>query len=102
VESLLREAFTSNAKTKIAGALAKDAIKQIMKQRLDYEEVGGAPLLGVDGVVIIGHGRSKARAIRSALLRAAETVERRVVDAIEEGIAALAARGMPAASPTFR
>lgn len=89
VESLLREAFMTNLQTKLAGALAKDAIKQIMKQRLDYEEVGGAPLLGVDGVVIIGHGRSKARAIRSALLRAAETVERRVVDAIEDGVKAL-------------
>jgi len=43
----------------------------------------------VDGVVIIGHGRSKARAIRSALMRAAEAVERGVVDAIEKGLEAL-------------
>ncbi|MSR74055.1 MAG: phosphate acyltransferase PlsX [Planctomycetes bacterium] len=39
---------------------------------LDYEEHGGAPLLGIDGLVLIAHGRSSARAIRSALLQAAK------------------------------
>lgn len=89
VEHMLRDAFMSNLQGKIAGALAKDTIKGTMKKRLDYEEVGGAPLLGVDGVVIVGHGRSNARAIRSAMLRAAETVENGVVDAIEKGLEAL-------------
>jgi glycerol-3-phosphate acyltransferase PlsX len=89
VESMLKDAFMSSLTTKVAGALARDSIRGIMKKRLDYEEIGGAPLLGVDGVVIIGHGRSKARAIRSALMRAAESVERGVVDAIEKGLNAL-------------
>jgi glycerol-3-phosphate acyltransferase PlsX len=89
VEDLLRNAFMSNVQGKVAGLLARDTIKSTMKQRLDYEEIGGAPLLGVDGVVIIGHGRSKARAVRSAILRAAESVERGVVDAIERGLDAL-------------
>lgn len=89
VEDMLRSAFMSSTQGKVAGLLGKDAIRNTMKKRLDYEEVGGAPLLGVDGVVIIGHGRSKARAIRSALLRAAESVERGVVDAIETGLEAL-------------
>jgi glycerol-3-phosphate acyltransferase PlsX len=70
-----------------------------MKKRLDYEEIGGAPLLGVDGVVIIGHGRSKARAIRSALLRAAESVDRGVVDAIESGLEALPRTDARSATP---
>lgn len=95
IEDLLRAAFMTNLRTKVAGGLAKDAIKQLMKQRLDYEEIGGAPLLGVDGVVIIGHGRSKARAIRSALIRAIETVERRVVDAIEDGLRSLPQSAAP-------
>ncbi len=89
VEGMLKEAFMSNTAGKIAGALSKDTIKSIMRKKLDYEEIGGAPLLGVDGVVIIGHGRSNARAIKSALMRAAETVERGVVDAIEKGLEAL-------------
>lgn len=102
VEGLLKDAFMSSTVGKIAGALAKDTIKATMRKRLDYEEVGGAPLLGVDGVVIIGHGRSNARAIKSALMRAAESVERGVVDAIEKGLQAMPAterQGARSAAP---
>jgi phosphate acyltransferase len=88
INGMLREEIVRTAKGKIGGLLIKDAVERVRK-RTSYEEIGGAPLLGVDGVVIIGHGRSKARAIRSAMLRAAETVERRVVDAIEKGLETL-------------
>jgi glycerol-3-phosphate acyltransferase PlsX len=74
---------------KIAGALAKDDLKGVIKSSLNYEAIGGAPLLGVDGVVIIGHGRSKAPAIYSAIQRAKEAVENGVVDGIERGLEAL-------------
>jgi glycerol-3-phosphate acyltransferase PlsX len=43
-----------------------------IKKKLDYSEYGGAPLLGVDGVVIIGHGRSSAKAIKNAVRLAHE------------------------------
>ncbi|MCL6512111.1 MAG: phosphate acyltransferase PlsX [Anaerolineae bacterium] len=88
IKGMLREEIMRTTKSKLGGLLIKDAIERISK-RTDYQEIGGAPLLGVDGVVIIGHGRSKARAIRSALMRAAEAVERGVVDAIERGLEAL-------------
>jgi len=88
IKGMLREEITRDTKGKVGGLLIRDALKRISK-RTDYEEIGGAPLLGVDGVVIIGHGRSNARAIRCALLRAAECVERGVVDAIEKGLEAL-------------
>ncbi|MGH2398964.1 MAG: phosphate acyltransferase PlsX, partial [bacterium] len=42
-------------------------------RRIDYRETGGAPLLGIDGVVVVGHGSSNARAIRNAIRIAAET-----------------------------
>ena len=45
---------------------------QTLAQRLDYAEIGGAPLLGVNGVSIIGHGRSKARAIETGILSAVQ------------------------------
>jgi glycerol-3-phosphate acyltransferase PlsX len=86
INGMLKEEIMRTAKNKLGGLLIKDAVARV-KKRTDYEEIGGAPLLGVDGVVIIGHGRSKSRAIQSALLRAAETVERGVVDAIEKGLA---------------
>ncbi|HMO35197.1 MAG TPA: hypothetical protein PKA06_04065, partial [Gemmatales bacterium] len=50
------------------------AIKAL-SQKYDYAAVGGAPLLGVDGICIICHGSSKERAIKNALMLAAKEVE---------------------------
>ncbi len=88
VKQMLREEIMRTTTGKIGGLLIQDAVKR-MSKRTDYEEIGGAPLLGVDGVVIIGHGRSSAKAVRSALRVAANTVEKGVVDAIEKGLVAL-------------
>lgn len=53
-------------------------------EKLDYTEYGGACLLGINGNVIIAHGRSKARAIRNAIGLAKETVERSITEKVEE------------------
>jgi glycerol-3-phosphate acyltransferase PlsX len=53
-------------------------------QKLDYTEYGGACLLGVNGNVVIAHGRSQARAIRNAIGLAKETVERRILEKLKE------------------
>jgi glycerol-3-phosphate acyltransferase PlsX len=55
--------------------------------RLDYAEYGGALLLGVNGVVIVGHGRSNARAIKNAIGQARKAVQGGVVEAIRTGLA---------------
>ncbi len=55
---------------------------------MDYREYGGAPLLGVDGVVIISHGRSDARAMKNAVRLARDMVEADLVRLLEEGVAA--------------
>jgi glycerol-3-phosphate acyltransferase PlsX len=57
-----------------------------IKNRLDYSEYGGAPLLGLNGIGIIGHGRSKARAVASAVRAAKEAVSGGVVKAIQEAV----------------
>lgn len=57
------------------GALLMSPVFERMKRDLDYEEYGGAPLLGIDGVVIICHGGSSAKAIRNAVKVASRTVE---------------------------
>jgi glycerol-3-phosphate acyltransferase PlsX len=73
----------------VAGAaLAKPAF-DALKARLDPSEVGGGILLGVDGVVIIGHGRSDAKAIKNALRVAKEAVEGNVVELIRSGLTSL-------------
>lgn len=56
------------------------------KRQMDYSEYGGAPLLGINGVVIIGHGRSNANAIKNAIRVAKEEVERKFNEKILEAI----------------
>jgi phosphate acyltransferase len=63
----LREAFTANLKSKVAAAMLMPELKGL-KKKLDYAEYGGAPLLGLNGVIIKSHGSSNARAIRSAIV----------------------------------
>ncbi len=59
------------------------------KKKLDYSEYGGAPLLGVNGVVIIGHGRSNAHAIKNAIRVAKEEVERQFNEKILDALGKL-------------
>ena len=83
---ILKAELTSRSMSKIGALLAKPAFDGV-RARLDYREYGGAPLLGIDGVVIVGHGRSDARAIRNAIRVAAQTVENGVLEAIKQGLA---------------
>lgn len=62
------------------------SLKRI-KRKIDYREYGGAPLLGLEGVCIIGHGRSDARAVANAVRAAREAVSGGVVSAIRDAIA---------------
>jgi glycerol-3-phosphate acyltransferase PlsX len=82
---VLKTEITSSNVSKVGAMLAKPAFDHV-KSRLDYREYGGAPLLGVDGVVIVGHGRSDAKAIRNGIRMAAQAVENGVLDAIKQGI----------------
>jgi glycerol-3-phosphate acyltransferase PlsX len=61
------------------------------RKRVDYSEYGGAPLLGVNGLCIIGHGRSSAKAVRNAVAMAHRFAVQGVIGKIEQGIAAVAA-----------
>jgi glycerol-3-phosphate acyltransferase PlsX len=70
----------------LGALLAKSALREV-KSRLDYSEYAGAPLLGVDGVVIIGHGRSNAKAIKNMVRVGKEAVEKGMLEAVKEGIA---------------
>jgi len=83
---ILKTELTSRSMSKIGALLAKPAFDAV-RGRLDYREYGGAPLLGIDGVVIVGHGRSDALAIRNAIRVAAQTVENGVLEAIKQGLA---------------
>ena len=86
VLAMLKRELTATAATKAGAVLAKPAFRNI-KRRLDYSEYGGAPLLGVRHIVVIGHGRSNARAIRNAIRSVKEFSENRAGERIEKGIA---------------
>jgi glycerol-3-phosphate acyltransferase PlsX len=72
--------------------LGRGALKRL-KTRLDYQEYGGAPLLGVNGVGMVCHGGSSARAIKNAIGLAASYVENRVLDKMATQLGALKAVG---------
>jgi glycerol-3-phosphate acyltransferase PlsX len=84
--AMLKRELTSTAVTKAGAVLAKPAFNRI-KKRLDYSEYGGAPLLGVSRIVVIGPGRSNARAIRNAIRSVKEFSENRTSERIKQGIA---------------
>ena len=78
---LLRQEITTSVRQRLGGWLMRPAFRA-MKKRLDYQEFGGAPLLGVDGIVLIAHGKSSARAIESAVRAAATLIENRLGEGI--------------------
>jgi len=81
----IEEEIKRSPLTALGGLLAKPAFRRV-KSRLDYSEYGGVPLLGVDGVVIVAHGRSNAKAMKNALRMAKQTVEGEMIEAIKEEI----------------
>ncbi|HEV2761452.1 MAG TPA: hypothetical protein VGV38_00560, partial [Pyrinomonadaceae bacterium] len=91
VLSMIKRELSASAITKAGAMLARPAF-QNLKKRLDYSEHGGAPLLGVQRIVVIGHGSSNARAIRNAVRNVKEFSERGALERIESGIAETNAR----------
>jgi len=85
ISEFLREEIKKSFWYKIGFLLAKPAFR-VLRTKTDYSEFGGAPLLGVDGACIISHGRSNARAIRNAILKALKFSKEKVNDKIERAI----------------
>jgi glycerol-3-phosphate acyltransferase PlsX len=83
--SVIKEEIKKNPLATVGALLSKPAFNKVGK-RLDYAEFGGAPLLGVDGVVIVGHGRSNAKAVKNAVRVAKRAVEGEMLAAIKEGL----------------
>jgi len=82
---LLRSELTRTFRTSIGAFLAKPAFSSI-KKMMDPGEVGAAPLLGIDGLIFVGHGRSDARALVSAVRVARQAVAADLLDALRTGI----------------
>jgi len=85
VTTMLKEEIMASVPSKIGYMLARGAFEKL-KKKVDYAEYGGAPLLGVEGVCIISHGRSSAKAIKNAVFRANECARGKVNDHLLEEI----------------
>jgi glycerol-3-phosphate acyltransferase PlsX len=85
VSHKIREELRRDLLARLGAVLMLPALKR-MRAQIDWEEYGAAPLLGVDGVCFVGHGSSRARAIRSAIRTLAKFVENRVNEHIREEI----------------
>jgi glycerol-3-phosphate acyltransferase PlsX len=84
---MIKDEIMKSTAAKIGYFLARPAFRAFAK-RVDYAEYGGAPLLGVNGIGIICHGKSSAEAIKNAIIEAAKMVEKQVNQRIATGLAA--------------
>jgi len=89
VERLLTDELSSPITVRVGSLIARRALRHF-RRRVDYSEYGGAPLLGVAGVAIVGHGRSSAKAVRNAVVMAYRFASQRVIERIAREIAASA------------
>lgn len=84
--TLLKREINKNILRKISSLMCLPVFNALKKD-MDYSEYGGAPLLGVDGICIIGHGRSNRKAIKNAIRVSGEFAKQHVNQHIVEGIA---------------
>ena len=84
---MMREEIARDWRGKLGALLMRPNLKAL-KRRLDYAEYGGAPLLGVNGVCIIGHGSSKAAGLYHTIRVAREAIDGQAIGAIREALVA--------------
>ena len=82
---IIRQEMMADLRGKVAGLIGKPAFRRV-KKLMDYTEVGGAPLLGVQGAVVKAHGSSNAHAFACAIGQCKKMIKGRVVETIEAGV----------------
>lgn len=85
VGEMLREELGADPIARLGARLSAAAFRRF-RRRVDYSEYGGAPLLGVGQVTVVGHGRSSPRAVRNAIGMAARLAGERVVERLAEAL----------------
>jgi phosphate acyltransferase len=85
IVDILKEELMGSFRTKMGALLAKPAFGKI-KQMLDPAEIGAAPLMGIDALVFVGHGRSDARAMVSAVRGAKQAVDNQLLPELRKAI----------------
>ncbi len=89
VEQLLHDELSATFGTRVGYLLSRQAFRRFRK-RLDASEYGGAPLVGLNGLCVVGHGRSSPKAVRNAVAMAARFVEEGLVEKLSKEVATVA------------
>lgn len=85
---IIKNEMMGDTRSKLGALMAKPAFRRV-KKLMDYQEVGGAPLLGVQGAVVKAHGSSNGHAFSCAIGQLVKMINGNVVDIIEKGVAAI-------------
>jgi len=96
VEALLHDELAATFGGRVGYVLSRQAFRRF-RRRVDYSEYGGAPLVGLNGLCIVGHGRSSAKAVANAVTMAARAVNEDLLGRLSRDVARIAA--LPVASP---
>jgi glycerol-3-phosphate acyltransferase PlsX len=92
VQSLLHEELSATFGTRVGYLLSRQAFRRFRK-RVDSSEYGGAPLVGLNGLCVVGHGRSSAKAVRNGVAMAARFVSQGLVGQLSRQVAPAASEG---------
>src|SRR6185369_50103 len=99
IESLLHDELAATFRGRVGSALSRQAFRRF-RRRVDYSEYGGAPLVGVAGLCIVGHGRSSAKAVANAVTMAVRAVNEDLLGRLSRDVARLGqAHAAPRAAP---
>jgi glycerol-3-phosphate acyltransferase PlsX len=88
IVALLKDALHSTLSSQVGYVLSRKAY-EVFRRKIDYSEYGGAPLLGIRGVIVIGHGSSNTLAIKNAIRVASELVRGGVNEKIEQELSTI-------------
>jgi glycerol-3-phosphate acyltransferase PlsX len=88
IESLLHDELAATFRGRVGSALSRQAFRRF-RRRVDYSEYGGAPLVGVAGLCIVGHGRSSAKAVANAVTMAVRAVNEDLLGRLSRDVARL-------------
>jgi glycerol-3-phosphate acyltransferase PlsX len=89
IERLLHEELSSTFGTRVGYLLSRQAFRRF-RRRVDASEFGGAPRLGLNGLCVVGHGRSSPKAVRNAVHTAARLADERLIDSLAREVSRIA------------
>jgi glycerol-3-phosphate acyltransferase PlsX len=92
VQTLLHEELSATFGTRVGYLLSRQAFRRF-RRRVDASEYGGAPLVGLNGLCVVGHGRSSAKAVRNGVAMAAKFVSQGLVEQLSRQVASTTPQG---------